>query len=89
MNLALLNKWKWRILNESNKPWEKILCSRYDNVKIKVLVCDINMLTSKDSIWWQDIITTNKGLNSADFNFEGDVRSVVGNDIDTALWQTQ
>lgn len=57
MNLAFLNKWKWRILNESDKLWENILNSRYGNIKVKVLVGDVSALTSRDSIWWRDLIT--------------------------------
>ncbi|XP_058726593.1 uncharacterized protein LOC131597953 [Vicia villosa] len=37
MNMALLSKWKWRILIEDEAVWRGILVSRYRNIKNKVL----------------------------------------------------
>ncbi|XP_058722219.1 uncharacterized protein LOC131594138 [Vicia villosa] len=41
MNVALISKWKWRILNENDAVWSGILKARYGKVKLKVLVGDV------------------------------------------------
>ncbi|XP_058746653.1 uncharacterized protein LOC131619585 [Vicia villosa] len=38
MNAALLSKWKWRILSDEEVVWRRILESRYNNVRRKVLI---------------------------------------------------
>ncbi|XP_058784820.1 uncharacterized protein LOC131659680 [Vicia villosa] len=51
MNVALISKWKWRILTENDAVWCGILKARYGKVKLKVLVGDIPVVGKKDSVW--------------------------------------
>src|SRR4051812_22576608 len=37
-NLALLNKWRWKILNRSNALWFNLLKVRYSNLSKKTFV---------------------------------------------------
>lgn len=34
-NIALLSKWRWRILNDEGDFWAGLLSYRYGNIKIK------------------------------------------------------
>ncbi|XP_058773250.1 uncharacterized protein LOC131647368 [Vicia villosa] len=56
MNVALLSKWKWRILTDKEAVWQDLLKARYGNPKLKVLIGDISILNKKDSHWWRDLI---------------------------------
>lgn len=51
MNVALLSKWKWRILEGKKAVWSNILVARYDNIRLKILIVDISVITRRDSIW--------------------------------------
>lgn len=44
MNLALLNKWKWRILKEKNSAWSRLLKGQYGNMVNKVLIGNESVL---------------------------------------------
>lgn len=69
-NLALLLKWKWRILVEKDVVWKKVLKARYGD-------CDYHILTEQScnsrnpsSTWWKDVnkidgLTTNLGFHFA------------------------
>ncbi|XP_058774304.1 uncharacterized mitochondrial protein AtMg00310-like [Vicia villosa] len=63
MNVALLSKWKWRILTEKEAVWRDLLEARYGNVKVKVLIGDISVVGKKDSIWWRDILISDNYEN--------------------------
>ncbi|XP_058733018.1 uncharacterized mitochondrial protein AtMg00310-like [Vicia villosa] len=88
LNLALLRKWKWRILNETNTFWLKLLSSRYGNVKVKVQVGDSSMSTSKDSICWRDLILSSN-IEEVDQNcFNRGFLCKVKDGISVALWKS-
>lgn len=40
LNLALLNKWKWRIMNEKDVVWFNLLRSIYGNLVLEVKIGD-------------------------------------------------
>ncbi|XP_058725731.1 uncharacterized protein LOC131597026 [Vicia villosa] len=81
MNSALLSKWKWRILTdkEGEVVWRGILSSRYDNVKMKVLIGDISIVEKSNSIWWRDILVSDNYVYLLDQHFAGVVYYNVGN----------
>src|ERR1044072_7576368 len=43
-NLALLGKWRWRMLTEKHSLWCRILSEKYHD-----------SVSQKDSIWWKDL----------------------------------
>jgi hypothetical protein len=52
-NLALLAKWRWRLLMEDGSLWKKVLEAKYGNVS------RLNMTLargSKPSLWWKDLL---------------------------------
>ncbi|XP_058756592.1 uncharacterized protein LOC131629811 [Vicia villosa] len=71
MNVALLSKWKWRILVEEEAVWRGILVSRYGNIKLKVLIGDVSVVEKSDSIWWRDILTSDNYAALLNQNFSG------------------
>ncbi|XP_058777072.1 uncharacterized protein LOC131651423 [Vicia villosa] len=85
LNIALLNKWKWRIINEKEVVWRDIISHRYANLVLKIFVGDKSVLSKKDSIWWRDLILSDDSVNS-NFCFAGGVVSKVANRRGTSFW---
>ncbi|XP_058775283.1 uncharacterized protein LOC131649540 [Vicia villosa] len=86
MNVALLSKWKWRILTEKEAVWRDLLEARYGNIKLKVLVGDLSVVNRKDSIWWRDLIISDNYENLLLENFSSAIHVSVGNGETTPLW---
>ncbi|XP_058764653.1 uncharacterized protein LOC131638121 [Vicia villosa] len=86
MNVALLSKWKWRILTDKDAVWRDLLEVRYGNIKLKVLVGDSLVVQKKDSIWWRDLIISDNYDNLLLDNFSSAVLVSVGNGVSTPLW---
>ncbi|XP_058755190.1 uncharacterized protein LOC131628373 [Vicia villosa] len=85
MNVALIRKWKWRMLVEKEAVWRDILEARYGNLMLKVLVGDNSVVEKKDSIWWRDIITSDNYENLNNNHFAGDIDCSVGNGAEIPL----
>ncbi|XP_058752225.1 uncharacterized protein LOC131625382 [Vicia villosa] len=86
LNVALLSKWKWRILTDRDAVWRDLLEERYGNVKLKVLVGDVSVVDNKDSIWWRDLILSDNYENLLVDNFSSVIRVKVGSGDSTPLW---
>ncbi|CAK8573446.1 unnamed protein product [Lathyrus sativus] len=55
-NLALLQKWKWRILTENDGTWLDILRARYGNICNAILGGNRSSKSCKGYHWWKDLI---------------------------------
>ncbi|XP_058765967.1 uncharacterized protein LOC131639491 [Vicia villosa] len=86
MNVALISKWKWRLIVEKEAIWRDIIIARYGNVRLKVLVGDNSVLERKDSIWWRDLILPDNYENLQNKHFAGAIECTVGNGEDIPLW---
>ncbi|XP_058742102.1 uncharacterized protein LOC131614547 [Vicia villosa] len=86
LNVALLSKWKWRILMDKEAVWRDILEERYGNIKLKVLVGDLSVVKKKDSIWWRDLLTSDNFENLLLDNFSSAIQVKVSNGDSTPLW---
>ncbi|XP_058726636.1 uncharacterized protein LOC131597999 [Vicia villosa] len=78
MNMALLNKWKWRILNENEPVRSSLLAFRYGNPRLKIMVGNNSVLSNKDSIWWRDLILCDQSVALPN-RFAGSILSKVAN----------
>lgn len=89
LNLALLNKWKWRVINEHEVVWSRLLRGRYVDPVIKVLIGDDSMLNNNDSIWWRDLSLSNNSVSINDNHFTSAISSKVKNGQGTAFWHSK
>ncbi|XP_058740935.1 uncharacterized protein LOC131613265 [Vicia villosa] len=80
MNVALISKWKWRILTEKEAVW------RYGKVKVKVLIGDISVVGKKDSIWWRDLLISDNYENLNSNHFAGAIECTVWSGKDIPFW---
>lgn len=86
-NIALMEKWRWRLLSEDDSPlWKKILCFRYGNV------CSWNgelpsyNIVKKSSLWWRDLVILGDGLNIGSSWFNSVAKLKLGNGTKIKFW---
>lgn len=85
MNLALLQKWKWRIITEKDTVWCNLLRWRYGEPRLKVIVGNNSVLGPKDSIWWRDLVQSGWSISYGASLFTGAVGTRVFNSCNTAF----
>lgn len=51
INMALLGKWKWSMLQEDDTIWNRILVSKYGGWR----VLDLERVNQPESLWWRDL----------------------------------
>ncbi|XP_058755916.1 uncharacterized protein LOC131629131 [Vicia villosa] len=68
-NVALLYKWKWRILEEAGSLWHEVLKARYGDLKTTILIgAAYNKGKDFTSIWWVDILALDNHVAKDFFN---------------------
>jgi hypothetical protein len=79
-NIALLGKWWWRIRNEKESLWFKVLEQKYG-----VNLEEMNRCSSQ---WWRDLTSIKKfqGHGGVDW-FEENIRRDVGDGNSTSFWK--
>ncbi|MCH89299.1 putative ribonuclease H protein, partial [Trifolium medium] len=78
-NQALLGKWKWRCLNETQTIWYDLLSSRYGPFPNNILCTNDGVAARNNSIWWRDICSIG-GRNEGNIGwFSSNVNNVLGN----------
>ncbi|XP_058741226.1 uncharacterized protein LOC131613586 [Vicia villosa] len=74
-NLALHNKWRWRILKGNNSVWYNLLKARYGDLSMKSLcggmlpLDSVSSSSSTSSYWWNDLISVGKSVGVDPMNF--------------------
>ncbi|GAU28882.1 hypothetical protein TSUD_293340 [Trifolium subterraneum] len=84
-NAALLSKWKWRCVNESDAVWSNVLRFRYGHLPSKFLKGESLSLGVKDSIWWKDLVGVGDSIASG--WFRTNVGCIVGNGKNIDFWK--
>jgi hypothetical protein len=79
-NIALLGKWWWRIRNEKESLWYKVLEQKYGVNLEERITCN--------SPWYRDLISIKKyqGRGGVDW-FEENIRREVGDGKNTSFWK--
>ncbi|GAU49942.1 hypothetical protein TSUD_408370 [Trifolium subterraneum] len=63
-NLALLSKWKWRLLSEGDAIWADLLRFRYGHLPTQMLGRETHLIGAKHSIWWKDVVSLGRGFEA-------------------------
>jgi hypothetical protein len=85
VNISLLTKWRWKLLDKSQAVWKEVLVSKYGaNVVGRVDLGD-DVKPWYSSLWWKDVcsIGSNLGINW----FSQNVSKKVGNGAQTSFWE--
>ena len=85
VNLSLLAKWRWRLLQVNNALWKCIVVERYSPKVGDLLEVGEGMWPRNASRWWKDLVSLSKGMEVEWFNEE--VARSVGNGMSTSFWK--
>lgn len=84
-NVALLSKWKWKILEENDALWYKVLKARHEDEKVRVMNGGgRNIGRSFNFAWWKDILALDKYSPVNFFSRGCCIR--VGNGFESTFW---
>ncbi|XP_058776459.1 uncharacterized protein LOC131650771 [Vicia villosa] len=86
-NLALLNKWRWRILEGSDSLWYKILQARYRDICLQAMNSG-NIIKAPifSSSWWTNLTSIKK--KRIDDVFVKCCRFEIGRGYTTSFWHS-
>jgi hypothetical protein len=84
MNLSLLAKWRWRLLEGENSLWKEVLEDKYGPCVGRVLEGDNSSWPRFASTWWKDLVKLGDFGEVGWFNAE--VVRKVGNGMSTSFW---
>ncbi|XP_058785025.1 uncharacterized protein LOC131659931 [Vicia villosa] len=87
-NLALLHKWRWRILGGSEALWYDVLKARYGDINLHVVSFDAkNSKKILKSSWWMDILSLEDSYT--EIFFVDNCRFIVGSGYNISFWQSR
>lgn len=84
-NLALLSKWKWRILEDKKSLWKKVLKARYGSIEHQVLSENIRSRESNSS-WWKDMIKSGATIANFGLFYAGSIGYKLGEGKFIPVW---
>ncbi|GAU30676.1 hypothetical protein TSUD_39000 [Trifolium subterraneum] len=86
-NIALLSKWKWRCVNDSEAIWMDVLRYRYGHLPSVILNGVPTTCESKASIWWKDLANIGESFGS-DW-FKSNISIIIGDGNNIAFWKNK
>ncbi|GAU29496.1 hypothetical protein TSUD_360410 [Trifolium subterraneum] len=87
VNISLLSKWRWRLLQPGRPLWKEVLVAKYGEFILNKVDWSGVRIPSTASMWWRDISSIDKVVSSKDWFAESIVRKV-GNGNSTSFWST-
>ncbi|XP_024639915.1 uncharacterized protein [Medicago truncatula] len=87
VNLSLLSKWRWRILQGEDALWIKVLKEMYGTEIENLLEVGLDSWPRFASKWWIDVVKIDEGEGGSWFNTE--VTRRVKNVNNTPSWNTK
>ncbi|GAU39090.1 hypothetical protein TSUD_321610 [Trifolium subterraneum] len=88
VNLSLLAKWRWRILQPGRPLWKVVLMAKYGNHISQGVDWSGFRIPIVASNWWKDICSLDEVVESKNWLADSVVRKL-GNVIDTKFWTTK
>jgi len=83
MNVCLLAKWRWRLLDEENALWKDVLEEKYGPCKECLLEGGGTSWLRFTSVWWKDVVKLDDFGSLGWFN--GEILRKVGNGLKTSV----
>jgi hypothetical protein len=73
VNLSLLAKWRWRLLDNNQAVWKDVLISKYGELAVGKVEVAEECKPWYASLWWRDIcsVGSNLGVNCCKQAFGG------------------
>jgi hypothetical protein len=87
VNLSLLAKWRWRLLQPGMPLWKEILVAKYGNHIVDHVVWSNRRIPGSSSSWWKEICTLEGVVPLKNWLGDSIVRKV-GNGGSTLFWSS-
>jgi len=85
VNLSLLAKWKWRLLQEEQPLWKRVLVDKYGD-HVRGLASGEGVRWPRfTSLWWRNLMSLDEGFGG--YWFTDRVRRKIGNGMLTSFWK--
>jgi hypothetical protein len=83
VNISLLSKWRWRLLENNQAVWKDVIMSKYGGNALGRVDLGVESKPWYASLWWKDVysIGVNYGINW----FSNSISSKLGNGVNTKL----
>ncbi|MCH96738.1 RNA-directed DNA polymerase (Reverse transcriptase), partial [Trifolium medium] len=63
INISLLAKWRWRLLNNDEAVWKEVIRSKYGDLALGKVVLGEECIPRSASLWWKDICSIGSNLS--------------------------
>lgn len=84
VNLSLLAKWKWRLLQEEQPLWKRVLEDKYGDHVRGLVPSEVGRWPRFTSLWWRNLMNLEDGMR--ELWFSNRVRRKVSNGGTTSFW---
>jgi hypothetical protein len=88
VNLSLLAKWRWRIIQPGRSLWKDVLIAKYGCQILKEVNWSNFRIPPLASSWWKNIVLIDNEIPGKNW-FEDSVSRKVGNGLSTPFWTTK
>lgn len=68
VNLSLLTKWGWRLIQDDQMLWKRVIVEKYGVRALRVVNVDRDRWPSVASTWWNDLMSLEGTVGSNWFN---------------------
>jgi hypothetical protein len=84
MNISLLTKWRWRLLDGEKALWKSVLIKKYGD-KVECIIEGTNLVWPRhSSLWWKEVVKLGDFGGNDWFNMV--VKRKIGNGMTTSFW---
>lgn len=84
MNISLLAKWRWRLIDGREALWKAVLVKKYGECVVNILEGSNYTCPTTSSLWWKDVV--NLGDYGGPNWFNSEIKRKVGNGWTTSFW---
>lgn len=84
MNVSLLAKWRWRLLDGNPALWKNVLEEKYGNCVGRLVEGGGMVRPNRSSLWWKELVNIDNFGGPNWFNSE--VVRRVGNGLNSSFW---
>ncbi|KAK2385146.1 hypothetical protein QL285_072415 [Trifolium repens] len=88
VNISLLSKWRWRLIQPERSLWKEILVAKYGSHIINDMEWGSPIISPKASWWWKNIMALDKAVPDKNWLLEL-IRRKVGNGANTHFWTSK
>jgi hypothetical protein len=85
VNLSLLAKWKWHLLQEEQPLWKRVLIDKYGDHVSGLAPGEGVRWPRFTSLWWRNLMNLEEGVGGNWFTNR--VRRKIGNGMKTSFWK--